>query len=104
MNSLPENAEFLLKGRVRHVNIWRPLNGPLQNYPLAVCDGRTVPFENTLETDRISRRYQGDTLFTLFQKGYKWYYLSGQKNDEPLIFKGFDSKASVTGCASPGRG
>jgi len=97
--SLPEQADFLLRGRVQHINIWRPLNGPIENYPLAVCDGRTAPAANMLEADRISRSYQGDTLFTMFQKGYDWYYLSGQKNDEPLIFKGFDSKEGVTGWA-----
>jgi hypothetical protein len=97
--SLPDQADFLLRGRVQHINIWRPLNGPIEDYPLAVCDGRTVPVSNTLETDRISRRYQGDTLFTTFQKGYEWYFLNGQKNDEPVLFKSFDSKEDVTGYA-----
>ena len=39
---LPDEAEELLKGRVQVINLWRPIRGPLQDAPLAVCDARTV--------------------------------------------------------------
>ena len=43
---LPDEAEELLKGRVQVINLWRPIRGPLQDAPLAVCDARTVAFED----------------------------------------------------------
>ncbi|KAL9007381.1 MAG: hypothetical protein Q9173_007333, partial [Seirophora scorigena] len=38
-------AEEMLKGRVRIINVWRPLNPPIAAYPLAVADSRSVPPE-----------------------------------------------------------
>ena len=39
---LPDEADELLKGRVQVINLWRPIKGPLQDAPLALCDARTV--------------------------------------------------------------
>ena len=95
---LPEQEDFLLRGRVRHVNIWRPIGGPVLEWPLAVCDGRSMPKENLIETSRIKRQYAGDTLFALYDEGYQWYYINKQQDFEPLLVKSFDSEESVTGC------
>ncbi|KAL9029148.1 MAG: hypothetical protein Q9196_002584 [Gyalolechia fulgens] len=97
---LPGQEDFLLQGRVQHINIWRPINGPIENYPLAVCDGRSIPVENLIETDRIRRQYSGCTLFSTYQEGFRWYYASQQNDDEPLLFKSFDSRSDVTRCKS----
>src|SRR6516164_11336134 len=37
---LPGEAEELLKGRVQVINLWRPIHGPLEDAPLAMCDAR----------------------------------------------------------------
>ena len=39
---LPDEAERLLKGRVRIINVWRPIQNPVAHKPLAVADWRTV--------------------------------------------------------------
>ena len=39
---LPDEADDLLKGRVQVINVWRPIRGPLQDAPLAVCDATTI--------------------------------------------------------------
>ena len=39
---LPDEADELLKGRVQVINLWRPIKGPLEDAPLALCDARTV--------------------------------------------------------------
>ena len=39
---LPDEADELLKGRVQVINLWRPIKGPLQDSPLAVCDATTI--------------------------------------------------------------
>jgi hypothetical protein len=31
-----------MRGRVKVINLWRPIHGPLHDAPLAVCDASTV--------------------------------------------------------------
>ncbi|KAK2740664.1 hypothetical protein FQN57_006034 [Myotisia sp. PD_48] len=93
---LPDQAEELLKGRLRIINIWRPIRGPVQQWPLAVCDGNTVHPHNLIETDHVRRQYAGCTLYALKDPGMKWYYMKNQRDDEVLLFKNFDSNENVT--------
>ncbi|KAK0722536.1 hypothetical protein B0T26DRAFT_870582 [Lasiosphaeria miniovina] len=80
---LPEQASRLLRGRVQHINIWRPIRGPI-----------------LVETSRISRQFAGDSLFPMYQDGYRWHYLADPRDDEMLVFKSFDSQPDVTGYAA----
>ncbi|KAI3159043.1 hypothetical protein DTO046C5_7153 [Penicillium roqueforti] len=93
---LPSKAEKLLKGRLRLINLWRPVNGPVENFPLAMCDGRTVSPTARVQSDRIRRKYTGGTTFVLQESEQIWYYLSHQKNNEVTIFKNFDSDYDMT--------
>lgn len=45
---LPEEADRLLKGRVRIINVWRPIRNPVAHKPLAVADWRSVDAEHDL--------------------------------------------------------
>ncbi|KAK0644423.1 hypothetical protein B0T16DRAFT_196736 [Cercophora newfieldiana] len=91
----PEEADQLLRGRVRIINIWRPINGPVKDWPLAVADARTVAPSSLVEVDRIRASYHGPTYFLVQQDGLAWHYLSEQQNDEVLFLKIFDSKDGV---------
>ena len=39
---LPDEADALLKNRFAVINVWRPIRGPVQESPLAVCDARSM--------------------------------------------------------------
>ena len=39
---LPTEADRLLKGRVRIINVWRPIHHPVAHKPLAVSDWRSL--------------------------------------------------------------
>ncbi|KAK2009783.1 hypothetical protein LZ32DRAFT_630696 [Colletotrichum eremochloae] len=98
----PDRQHVLLQSRVRLINLWRPINGPIQNWPLAVCDGRTLSESNLVETERIRRTFTGNTMFLMQGTGVKWFYMSEQNDDEVLIFKSFDSREDVTRYAAHG--
>jgi len=98
---LPGEAESLLKGRVRIINVWRPLNRAVENWPLALCDGRTVVREDLVECDHISKRWQGSTFYLRFNPSHSWYYLKGQTPDEIALFKIFDSSAKAKAAYTP---
>src|SRR5258708_32165886 len=48
---LPDEAETLLKRRFAVVNVWRPIVGPLQDSPLALCDPRSIAPQDLIDTE-----------------------------------------------------
>ena len=92
---LPDEADTLLKGRYRLVNVWRPLNGPVESYPLAVADSATVP-DSALTG--IEHRYPdrtGETAGVHYDEGTRWHYWSGMDNDERLLLQCYDSESKT---------
>ncbi|OAA43583.1 hypothetical protein ISF_09668 [Cordyceps fumosorosea ARSEF 2679] len=76
-------------------SVWRPIRNAVENYPLAVCDGSTVPQEKLIQVDHVRKYYIGESLYPLQSASYRWYYLNRQTPDEVLLFKIFDSKENV---------
>jgi len=98
---LPDEADRLLKGRVRVINAWRPISHPVEDCPLAFCDGSTVDMAYMIRTDHVRRRYTGENLYGLYDPNRKWYYLSKHSPDEVLFMKMFDSKEDVKAKCCP---
>ncbi|KAK4968675.1 hypothetical protein LTR66_011816 [Elasticomyces elasticus] len=91
-------AEYLLKGRVRIINVWRPIRHAVYDCALAVADGGTLHPEDVIECDR-KRLDTGEFWDTMgvvqYRKGYNWYYMSEQDQDEVVLFKNYDSDDKV---------
>ncbi|KAF2871666.1 hypothetical protein BDV95DRAFT_493524 [Massariosphaeria phaeospora] len=92
---LPEEASTLLRGRYRIINVWRPLNGPVMAHPLAVADSATVNDDDLILVEHRYPDRTGETAAVQHNKGQKWYYWSGMKNEERLLLKCFDSDETV---------
>ncbi|KAF8846859.1 hypothetical protein BDZ45DRAFT_370684 [Acephala macrosclerotiorum] len=91
-----ERADMLLRGRVRAINIWRPISDyPVQDRPLALCDATSVNDSDLLPTDHIKKAYIGQTNNLMYRPGFRWHYLSNQTKDECFIFKMYDSLDGV---------
>ncbi|KAH8820809.1 methyltransferase [Xylogone sp. PMI_703] len=100
-DTYPDQAERLLEGRWQCVNVWHPLQGPLVDWPLAMCDAETVDFEHdTMSGDVVDRDAVFENTQVHYNPAQKWYYLPNQLPSELLIFKNADSE-SISG-ASPG--
>lgn len=102
----PDEAEKLLQGRYRIVNVWRPLNkNPVESFPLGFAS------TSSLETDDvipIEHRYQktgyvGETAAIRHNAAQKWYYLSGMTGSERLFLECFDSESLKPGSKIGGR-
>jgi hypothetical protein len=85
----------LLGLRLRLINVWRPINRPVEDYPLAVCDGASVPPGALIPADYVRTTYTGENLLPVFSDKYKWYYMSRQTPDDVLLFKCYDSSSEV---------
>ncbi|HVH74033.1 MAG TPA: CmcJ/NvfI family oxidoreductase [Stellaceae bacterium] len=89
---LGEEAEELLKGRVQVINLWRPIEGPLFDAPLAVCDARTVDPADLVPSDLVYRDRVGETYSVTWNPAHRWYYVPQMRRDEGLLLKCCDSK------------
>jgi len=91
----PEDADRLLKGRVRIVNVWRPIGNPVAHHPLAVADWRSLnPEKDLVATRLIYPDREGGVFGVRYNPSHQWYYLSGQTPDEVTLIKCFDSDES----------
>ncbi|KAL3428172.1 7alpha-cephem-methoxylase p8 chain related protein [Phlyctema vagabunda] len=94
---LPEEAEKLLQGRYRIINIWRPLNGPVQGSPLAFASSASLEDNDVVPIEHRYPDRTGETAGIRYNDGQKWHYLSGMKNNERLLLECFDSDALKQG-------
>ncbi len=88
---LPDEAEALLRGRVRIVNLWRPLAGPVRDMPLGVCDATTVSAADLVASDLIYPHRRGETYMVRHNPAHRWYWLPEMGVDEALLLKCYDS-------------
>jgi hypothetical protein len=119
---LPQDeAEELLKGRYQIINVWRPIENPATDMPLAVIDWRSTAPEDFIPVDLLypSREpssndnddrgkevlpdansytsttgyeVKGETLGVAPNENHKFYYMKDMTPDETMLLKCFDSR------------
>ncbi|KAI0407902.1 hypothetical protein F4802DRAFT_492262 [Xylaria palmicola] len=99
-----DDAEALLGGRYRIVNIWRPLNKkPVESMPLGFASSSTLDQADVIPVEhRYPNGYVGQTAAIAYSPAQKWYYLSGMTADERLLLECFDSESLKEGSAVDG--
>jgi hypothetical protein len=86
--------------RVAFVNLWRPIVGPVQDNPLALCAARSVSPQDLVETDihhfgeddLAVPRHSGQIYSVRHNPAHRWFYLSDMRPDELLLLKCYDSR------------
>lgn len=82
--------------RVVMYNTWRAVSKPPQDFPLALTDGFSIKSGKYVVMDNVtSMEADGHTVETRlarYDPEDKWYYFSNMREDELLVFKGYDSK------------
>jgi len=89
---LPDEAEELLRGRVRIINVWRPLVGPVKAYPLAMADSQSVGDDDLVPVEHRYPDRTGETAGVRHGNGQRWWFWSGMKEDERILLQCFDSE------------
>jgi len=98
---LPDEAEELLKGRVQVINLWRPIKGPLQDSPLAVCDATTIHSDDLVPSDLVYPHRVGETYSVKYNPTHRWYYVPQMRTDEALLLKCADTSTGVPARFTP---
>ena len=116
-----DEAEELLKGRYQIINVWRPIENPATDFPLAVVDWRSTTPTDFIPVDLMypkrpdsvmddddrgkeklpdestwfsAEGYEakGETLGVAANEQHKFYYMKDMTPDEVMLLKCFDSR------------
>jgi len=98
---LPDEAEELLRGRVQVVNLWRPIRGPLEDSPLAVCDATSISVDDLVPSDLVYPHRVGETYSVTYNPAHRWYYVPRMQPDEALLLKCADTAIDVPARFTP---
>ncbi len=91
--------------RYMAVNLWRMLSPPPQDYPLAICDGRSVATQSgspnaLVPVETMPRREEmlgkppkntHNVFLFHHDPEHRWYYYPNMTPGEVLLFKLYDS-------------
>ncbi|PPR01313.1 hypothetical protein CVT24_006346 [Panaeolus cyanescens] len=87
-----EDVPELLKKRFQIVNLWRPISHAAVDWPLALCDYRSVDVEkDTFPIALVYPDREGETLGVNYNPNHRWKYMYGMTPEEIVLIKCFDS-------------
>ncbi len=95
-----EEAELRLNRRFSIVNAWRSMTGTLEQWPLTVCDARTIDDTQLTQTRReaplrpepsFEYNRPSETRHAIYDPNHKWYWFPRMTRDEVLMFKNYDT-------------
>ena len=84
-------AAQALKRRFAIINVWRSINGPVTDTPLALADARTVEDSDWIATDLKYPDRTGEVYRIAFNPAHRWLYVPNLQPDEIILLKTFDS-------------
>ncbi|KAF2031736.1 hypothetical protein EK21DRAFT_62388 [Setomelanomma holmii] len=115
----PDEADELVKGRYQIINVWRPIENPAIDHPLAVIDWRSTSPDDFIATDLLYPKradsadvddrgkerlpdpnnytstdgyeVRGETMAVAPNEKHKFYYQKDMTSEEVLLLKCFDS-------------
>ena len=92
---VPDRAAELSAKRLVNINLWRGTK-PVENFPLALCDARSVEKGDFLRVrlGKSDEPVTDDTpcgLNMAYNPAHRWYYFPMMQPDEVLAFRLFDT-------------
>ena len=85
-----DEAEELLKHRFAIVQVWRPIRHPVESWPLAIADARTLSLADLVITERRYLDRVGQTSAITWNPEHRWYWFPHMRPDEALVFKTYE--------------
>jgi hypothetical protein len=89
---MAEEAEALLQRRFAIIQVWRPIRHPVESWPLAIADARSLSADDLVVTERRYPDRVGQTSAITWNSDHRWYWFPHMRPDEALVFKTFESE------------
>ncbi len=84
-------AEERLQHRFAQINVWRPIQGPVQESPLALCNAQSMVQQDFVATELRFPHRTGETYRITFNPNHCWFYFPKMQRNEVVFIKGYDS-------------
>lgn len=79
-------------------SIWKVLEGPNNDWPLTVCDAKSVDLAaDFTANDVINEQTVGENGLMHYSPSHKWYYLADQEVDDLIVFRNANSLGKRAG-------
>ena len=88
---LPQEADELLRRHFAIIQVWRPIRHPVETFPLAICDARTLASEDLVVSERRYPNRIGQTYAITYNPQHAWYWFPRMQRNEALVFKVYDT-------------
>lgn len=88
----PDEASARLQRRFAEYNLWRPIVGPVQNFPLALADSSSIAPEDFVVADLVYEDRVGEIYHGRYNPAHRWYYFPLMQRDEAVLIKCYDSE------------
>jgi hypothetical protein len=77
-------------------SVWRVLEGPNDDWPLAVCDFQSIdPERDTTNNDSLHFTRVGENTLLHPAESHRWWCLSGMEPDDLIVFRNTDSEGKM---------
>lgn len=88
----PGDVPKLLSKRFQIINLWRPIQNPASDWPLALCHFASVDPEKDVQAVTLKYPHmEGETYGVKYNENQKWGYFKDVRPDEFILIKCFDS-------------
>lgn len=88
----PERAAEWSNGHFAFINVWRPVDDPINSAPLGFVRPATVPPEDWIEIDLIYPDRKGQIMGLAANQDHEWIYRSRMAPDEVVYFNIHDNR------------
>ena len=87
----PDKADEILKHRFAIIQVWRPINAPVEADPFALADAASIDETDFIPAERRHPDRVGEIYQFKFNKHHRWYYFPHMTRNEAIVFKVYDS-------------
>ncbi len=89
---VPDEAEALLERRFAIIQVWRPIRFPVETFPLAIADAKSIVPDDLIISERRYPNRVGQTYAITYNPAHLWYWFPRMRREEAIVFKVFDSE------------
>ncbi|MBM3485956.1 MAG: hypothetical protein FJX67_04900 [Alphaproteobacteria bacterium] len=91
-----DEADRRLARRYGSINVWRPIRGPVENKPLAICAYDAIETGDLVAAERRYGDRIGGIYYLAYNPAQRWTYFPRMTRAEVIVLKCFDSLTDGT--------
>jgi hypothetical protein len=74
------------------INIWHPLVGPNDDWPLALCDYTSIDDADIIDNDDLHTDRANENSLLHAGQRHRWYCLAKHQPEDVLVFRNIDAR------------